>query len=198
MPIATTGSVTSTEPVPAGTQVEYTIRETTFDGQGKYGPSIELGLNITDERYYGTQLKYWARVQQPRLDLVRKYRADGMSDNLIKEALKERNFRFKKVDEPDDMVIGRSGNLYKILVATKGSPAAAQKVLEECDDFDQLAEQLVGGKFIGTTKKSADGQYTQLDGREEIYPVVAAPVSSSSTGHSGTTESDEDFETIPV
>jgi len=151
MPIETAGSVSTTE-VPAGTQVEFEIKNTTFDADGKYGPSVELDLIIADETYYGTQLRYWARVQQPRLDLVRKWRGDGMSDEVIKTALKERGFKFRKVDDRDNMVIGRGGNLYKILTATAGGPRGAEQVLEECDDFNQLADKLVGGRFVGTTK----------------------------------------------
>ena len=200
MPIETTGSATAAVDIPAGIQAEIGIRKAAFDADGNFGPDIELDLDMLDEEYYGTPLKYWARIQQPRLDLVRKYRSDGMSDHLIKEALKERGFEFKKIDEPDKMKVGRRGNLYKILTAATGSTKAADQVLAECDDFDQLAERLVGGRFIGTTKKSSDGKYVQLDGNEEIFPVARELTAVSANGDSEdprATESDENFEQIP-
>jgi hypothetical protein len=170
VPIETVGSAGGAIEIPAGTQAEFAVKAAAFDEKGKYGPAVELDLNFVTEQYYGVPLKYWARVQQPRLDLVRKWRGDGMSDNLIKEALKERGFKFKKIDEPDKMVVGKGGNLYKILVAGTGSPRAADALLAEVDSFDELAERMANFRFIGTTKKSADGQYVQLDGKEEITP----------------------------
>src|SRR5215218_9319322 len=172
MPIETVGGSGSHDDIPAGSQVEFVVENATFDAKGKFGPDIELDLKTLGEEHYGIPLKYWARVQQPRLDLVRKWRGDGMSDKLIKEALKERGFTCKKIDEPDKMVVGRGGNLFKILVAGTSSPQAADQLLAECDSFDELAERMVGFEFIGTTKKSADGKYVQLDGREDIYPVA--------------------------
>src|SRR5215211_6169899 len=113
-----------------------------------------------------------------------------MSDSLIKEALKERGLKFKKLDEKDKMVVGKNGNLFKILVATAGSPRGADAILAEVNTFDELAERIVGTRFVGTTRKSADGKYCQLDGTEEIFPVASATVPAS--GDEGATESDED------
>src|SRR5215212_11025066 len=200
MPIEITGAAGSSTEVPAGIQVPFKIKKATFQPDGKHGPAVELDKVITDARYYGTPLKYWARIQQPRLDMVRRLRADGMSDKLIKEALKERGFTCKKIDEEDKMVVGRGGNLFKILVAGTGSPQAADQLLAECDSFDELAERMVGCEFIGTTKKSADGKYVQLDGREEIFPVASKPAAVSGNGDGKdprATESDVDFDEIP-
>ena len=190
MPLPTQGSV-ATE-VPAGIQTEFKIAQAIFDPKGQFGPCIELDNELTDEKYLGTTLKYWASVQQPRLDLVRKYRKDAMSDKLIAEALRERGFKFKKIDEPDEMRIGRSGNLYKFLTAVTGSVRGAEDALDECDSFDELAERLVGGTFVGTTKRSKDGKYVQLDGNEEIYPVASARPTGLTVVDEGPDEQDDD------
>jgi hypothetical protein len=107
MAIPTSGSV-STE-VPAGLQTEFRIAKATFDPDGRFGPQVELDIEMVDEKFVGTQLRYWASVQRPRLDLVRKYRGDGMSDKLIAEALRERGHKCKKIDEEDTMTVGRGG-----------------------------------------------------------------------------------------
>jgi len=204
MPIETVGGSGSHDDIPAGSQVEFVVENATFDAKAKFGPDIELDLKTLGEEHYGIPLKYWARVQQPRLDLVRKWRGDGMSDKLIKEALKERGFSFKKIDEPDKMVVGRGGNLFKILVAGTGSPRAADELLNEVNSFEELAERVVGFRFVGTVKKSADGKYIQLDGKEEIFPpatplvAAGAPAASSADGENPrATDSDEDFDDIP-
>src|SRR4051794_9235664 len=124
MPIDTTGSVASE--VPAATQTEFRITESTFDPNNSYGPSFELVLELTDEKYLGTEMKYWAKIQQPRLDKVRRLRSDGLDDEDIASVLKKQGYKFKKVDEPDKMVVGRAGNLYKILTAVEGSANGAE------------------------------------------------------------------------
>ena len=121
-----------------------------------------------------------------------------MSDKLIKEALKERGFSFKKLDDPDKMVVGRGGNLYKILIAGTGSARAADELLAEVNGFDELAERLVGYRFVGTTKKSKDGKYVQLDGNEEIFPVARELVTVPASADPRATESDEDFEDLDM
>jgi hypothetical protein len=193
MAIPTSGSV-STE-VPAGLQTEFRIAKATFDPDGRFGPQVELDIEMVDEKFVGTQLRYWASVQRPRLDLVRKYRGDGMSDKLIAEALRERGHKCKKIDDEDTMTVGRGGNLYKLLVATTGSIHGAETALQECDSFDELAQRLVGSTFVGTTKKSVDGKYVQLDGQEEIFPVASAPAPKEDA--SPEPDPEEDFENIP-
>ncbi len=171
MPILISGSV-GTE-VPSGVQTEFRITGAAFDPNNKYGPCIELELELTEEQYLGVSMKYWAKVQQPRLDKVRKWRQDGLDDETIASALKKQGYKFKKIDQDDSTQVGRSSNLYKILTAVEGSAKGAEAVLRRCDTFDELAECLVNGSFVGTTKRSADGQYAKLDGKEEIYPVAS-------------------------
>ena len=175
MPIPTSGSV-GTE-VPSGVQTEFRITDSTFDENNKYGPSFELDLELAEEQYLGVSMRYWAKVQQPRLDKVRKWRQDGLDDETIASALKKQGFEFETIDDPDVLQVGRSSNLYKILTAVEGSPKGAEAVLRRCDSFKELAECLVDGSFIGTTKRSADGKYVKLDGKEEIYPVASKVLS---------------------
>ena len=200
MPIETSGSAVAADSVPPGIQVPFLIRGANFNPDGKFAPDIELDLTITEEKYYGTQCKYWSRIQQPRMDLVRRWRADGMSDDIIKSALRERGFKFKKIDEKDKMVVSRNGKTFEILAAISASPQAADAILAECDNFDELAKRFVDGRFIGTTKQNQNG-YVGLDGREPIFPVARQPASVATSGDNadpGATDSDEDFEDIPI
>ncbi len=199
MAILTSGSIAAADKVPAGVQTAFKITNATFLPDGKYGPAIELQLELTDDKYIGSTCRYYASIQQPRLDLVRKYRKDKMSDKLIAEALREKGIKFKKVDEPDSMLIGRYGNTYSILTAVTGSVTGAEEALQSCDNFEELAARLVGGVFVGTTKRSADDAYVRLDGTEEIFPVAssvptpdAQPMKVAAVG-----DDEADFDDIP-
>jgi hypothetical protein len=44
--------------------------------------------------------------------------------------------------------------------------------LNACNNFDELAAQLVNGRFVGTTKLIKKG-YVRLDGNEDIFPDIA-------------------------
>lgn len=171
MPIPVSGSVGAD--VPDGVQTEFRITEAAFDENNKYGPSFELTLELAEEDYLGVSMKYWAKVQQPRLDKVRKWRQDGLDDETIASALQKQGFKFEKLDEPDTLQIGRSSNLYKILTAVEGSAKGAEALLKRANTFEELAKALEDGSFIGTTKRSADNKYVKLDGKEEIYPVAS-------------------------
>src|SRR5215210_2155672 len=168
MPLKTSGSVTTE--VPDGTQVRWAIKDAIFEPDGIYGPDLELALDIVTDEYIGTSTKYWAKIQQPRLDKVRKLRKEGLDDKTIATALRNQGFEFHRIDEPDERVIGRGGALYSILLARCGGDRrAAEKVLQNCDTFEDLADSLKDGVFVGTTKLTKDG-YVRLDATEEIYP----------------------------
>jgi len=164
--------------VPAGTQTEFRIVGAAFDPTNNYGPQIELKLELTEEQYLGVSMTYWASIQQPRLDKVRKWRKDGLDDETIASALKKQGFEFENIDEPDSMRVGRGGNLYKLITAIEGSTKGAEAVLERYDTFDELAECMVDGTFVGTTKRSADGKYCKLDGNEDFFPVASKVLAS--------------------
>ncbi len=195
MAIPTTGSVAAE--VPAGTQTEFRITDATFDENNKYGPSFELELELTDERYLGTQMRYWANLQRPRLDKVRNLRAQGLDDETIASVLRKQNFEFKKIDDPEGPKVSRSGNLYKILTAVEGSMRGAEAALKQCNSFNELAKRLVDGAFVGTIKRSSDGKYAKLDGTEDIFPV-ASKTESSPTATPDEVEDDFDFDDIPL
>jgi len=196
MTIPTTGSVASE--VPAGTQTEFRITDAAFDENNKYGPSVELELELTEERYLGTQMRYWANLQRPRLDKVHNLRAQGIDDETIASALRKQNFEFKTIDDPEGPKVSRSGNLYKILAAVEGSMRGAEAALKQCNSFNELAKRLVDGAFVGTTKLSSDGKYAKLDGTEDIFPAA----SKTQTGPAAAAAPDEveddfDFSAIP-
>ncbi len=176
---------TGTE-VPAGTQVSWRVREATFDPNGRYGPEVELELDVVTDEYLGTSTKYWARIQQPRLDKVTKLRGEGLDDETIATVLNKQGFEFGDLDEQDKMRVARGGALFAILTAGQGDVASAEKVLKQCDSFDELAARLVGGRFVGTTSLSKDG-YLRLDAREDIFKDVAVAEE----------DAEEDFDNIP-
>jgi hypothetical protein len=184
MPIETSGS-TGTE-IPAGTQVSWKVREATFDANGRYGPEVELDLDVVTDEYVGTGTKYFAKIARPRLDKVAKLRGEGLDDETIAAALRKQGFEFGDLDEQDKMVVARGGALYAILTAGQGDVKSAEQVLQDCDNFDELAARLVGGRFVGTTKLSKDG-YARLDAMEDIFKDVAVAEE----------DAEEDFDNIP-
>src|SRR5215207_6497364 len=134
MPIPTSGGFGDSVEVPAGAQVEWRIKSAAFNPLGQYGPDLELDLEIMDNRYFGITTKYWARIQQPRLDKVRKLRKEGISDETIATVLRGQGYEFKKVDEKDALTVVRAGALYSILVARCGGDRKkAEEALQELD-----------------------------------------------------------------
>jgi hypothetical protein len=193
MPIPTTGAVGD---VPAGIQTLFLIRNATFEPAGKYGPDIELELDLVDDEYVGTSTTYWASIQRPRIDKVEDLRENGLDDEDIARVLRKQGFEFEELDEPDTFTVGRGGNLYKILVAVNGGDRRrAEAVLERCNDFDELAEALKGGRFVGTTKHDKDGKYVRLDGQEDIYADMSSRGAKASAEEIN--EDDEDFNNLP-
>jgi hypothetical protein len=173
MAIPTSGSVAVD--VPAGTSTEFRIVDATFDENNRYGPCIELELELTAEEYLGASLKYWAKIQQPRLDKVKELRSNGLDDETIAAALKKQGYKFKNLDEPDTLRVAKAGKLYAILSAVEGGFKGAEAALKRCANFSELAEGLIDGAFVGTTKRSVDDKYVKLDGMGEIY-AVASPI----------------------
>jgi hypothetical protein len=173
MAIPTSGSVAAD--VPPGTQTTFRIVDASFDENNRYGPKFELDLELTDDAYLGTMMKYWAALQQPRLNKVRKLRESGLDDETISEVLKKQNFKFDKIDEADTLTVSRFGQLYAIIAAVEGSIKGAEAALNKYNSFSELAASLIDGSFVGTTRLSGDAKYCQLDGREEIFPV-SSPV----------------------
>ncbi len=190
MAIEASGSI-GTE-VPAGTQVSWRVREAAFDANGRYGPNVELALDIVaPDAYVGTSVKYFANIARPRLDKVEKLRGEGVEDELIKAILQKQGYKFDELDDPDKMVVARGGALYAILTARQGDVASAEKALKQSGNFDELAAGLVGGRFVGTTGLSKDG-YVRLDAREGIFKDVAV-----AEGDAEGDAEEEDFDDLP-
>ncbi len=171
MAIGTTGSA-GTE-IPAGTQVRWEVTDATFDKDGRYGPTIELDVDVVTPEFAGASTKYWCKIARPRLDKVTRLRGDGLDDETIETALRKQGFEFEDLDEADTMLVARSGALYAILTAGQGSVQGAEKALQECAGFEELAARLVGTRFVGTTKLSKDG-YVRLDAKEDIFQDMEA------------------------
>jgi hypothetical protein len=157
-----------------GAQVRWGIKNPVYDPGGRYGPCIPMDLEALNEEYLGATAKVWPRIQEPRLDLVRKLRKDGIPDEAIKAALLKKGFKFDRIDEPDKRVLSRHGGAYKVLLGVCGGDRKnAEAVLGRCDSFDDLASAMDGGSFVIATKVTEDG-YPRIDLREEIFPDMEA------------------------
>lgn len=176
MPLETTGAIDVG--MQDGAQVRWGIQNPVYDPKGKYGPCIEMDLKALNEEYLGATAKVWPRIQEPRLDLVRKLRKDEVPDEAIEVTLRKKGFKFDRIDEPDKQVIGRKGGTYKILVAVCGGDRKyAETVLARCNNFDELANALDGGSFVIATKVTDDG-YPRIDLREDVFPDMEARAAS--------------------
>jgi hypothetical protein len=118
---------------------------------------------------------------------VRNLRDDGLDDETIAQVLEKKNFRFEKIDDPETPRVG--GALLKVVKACyNADPRAVKKLLAECDTFDDLAEALIGRRFVATTRKDKN-DYTRLDGKGEFYRVMTPAQAEA--------EEDEDFQEVP-
>jgi hypothetical protein len=157
-----------------GAQLRWRIKNPVYDPDGRYGPCIDMDLNALNEEYLGATAKVWPRLQQKRLDLVRKLRKDEVPDEAIEATLIKKGFKFDRIDEPDETLVGFKGGAYKVLLAVCGGDRKyAQAVLDRCESFDDLAAAMDGGSFVITTKVNDDG-YPRIDLREDVFPDMEA------------------------
>jgi hypothetical protein len=196
MGIATTKSFAD---VAEGTQVEVLIGDGTFDPEGRFGPAVEFALDVMKpEAHAGDTILSTFSLSQPRLSKVRDLRADGLDDAAIAGVLEKKGFVFDKIDDDEEPRLG--GALLRIVKACYGHDARAiKKLLDGCDTFHDLAEALVGKRFVATTRKDKNDR-TRIDGKGEFYPVVSEEVQQAANAARQSrmeTEEDEDFADIP-
>lgn len=185
MPIGTTKSFAD---INEGTQVEVVIADATYDEEGRFGPAVELVLDVLKpSAHEGNTILSTFGLSQPRLSKVRDLRNDGFDDEAIKTALEKKGFQFKDIDDPETPRLG--GALLRVVKACyNADPRAVKQLLEECDTFHDLANALIGKRFVATTRKDKN-DYTRLDGKGEFYRVMT-PAQSE-------VEEDQDFSDIP-
>jgi hypothetical protein len=154
-----------------GTQVEVLIADSTYGAEGRFGPAVELALEVQKpSAHRGDTILSTFSLSQPRLSKVRDLRADGLDDEAIASVLRNKNFQFDKIDDPEPPKLG--GALLRIVKATRNEdPHAIRQLLTECDSFDELADALVGGRFIATTRVDKNDR-TRIDGKGEFYRVM--------------------------
>ena len=185
MPIGTTKSFAD---INEGTQVEVLIADAIYDEAGRFGPEIELGLDVLKpSAHAGETILSTFSLSQPRLSKVRNLRDDGLDDETIAKVLEKKGFQFKNIDDPETPKLG--GALLRVVKACyNADPRAVKKLLEECDTFHDLANALIGKRFVATTRKDKN-DYTRLDGKGEFYRVMAPAQAEA--------EEDQDFSDIP-
>ncbi len=168
MGIATTKSFAD---VPKETQVVVEVIDATYDEEGRFGPEVELTLDVhKPSAFAGETILSSFSLSQPRLRKVRDLREDGLDDEAIATVLENKNFEFETIDDPETPKLG--GALLRIVKACYDADArAVRKLLEECDTFDDLADALVGRQFVCTTRKDKN-EYTRVDGKGEFYRVM--------------------------
>ena len=136
-----------------GTQVEVLVADATYDPEGRFGPAVELELEVLKPTAQaGDTILSTFSLSQPRLSKVRDLRTDGFDDEAIASALRNKNFEFESIDDPETPKLG--GALLRIVKACYGGDArAVKKLLAECDSFDELAAALIGRRFVAATRK---------------------------------------------
>ena len=88
--------------------------------------------------------------------------------------LEKKNFKFESIDDPETPKLG--GALLRIVKACYNEDVrAVKKLLGECDTFHDLADALVGKRFVATTRKDKN-DYTRIDGKAEFYRVMSNEV----------------------
>ncbi len=182
------GTTKSFADIDEGTQITVEIAEAVYDELGRFGAEIEMTLDLLEpSEHAGESMMSSFSLSQPRLRKVRDLREDGIDDGAIAEVLRKKNFEFENIDDPETPKVG--GALLRIVkAALDNDTRAVRKLLGECDTFDELAEALVGKRFVCTTRKDKN-DYTRVDGKGEFYRVM--------TPEKVEAEENEDFETIP-
>jgi hypothetical protein len=154
-----------------GTQVVVEVVDAEYDEEGRFGAAIELTLEVLrPTEHAGDTILSTMGLSQPRLNKVRNLRSDGLDDGAIANVLNNKGFQFKKIDEPETPRLG--GALLRVVKACyDADPRAVKKLLAECDGFDDLADALVGRRFVATTRKDKN-DYTRIDGKGEFFRVM--------------------------
>lgn len=172
MGIATTKSFAD---IKEGSQVEVEVADATYDAEGRFGPAVELALDVrVPEAHAGASILSTFGLSQPRLSKVRDLRADGLDDEAIASVLRNKNFEFENIDDAETPKLG--GALLRIVKACYNEDArAVKKLLKECDSFNDLADALIGRRFVATTRKDKNG-YTRIDGKGAFYRAMSDTV----------------------
>jgi len=155
--------------IPAGTQTRFKVLKAEYKEDGRFGPEVKMELDSLNPEHPGMVISS-ASLSRPRLDKVDKLRKEGLSDKVIAETLREKGFKFKKLDEPDKVVFSDGSFLYKVVKAChRGDmgPVTAAK------DFTEMAQTIVNKTFVATTRKDKNDR-TRLDGKAEVYPDMDA------------------------
>jgi hypothetical protein len=165
------GTTKSFADIKEGTQVEVVVGDATYDEEGRFGPAVELALEVLrPSAHAGDSILSTFGLSQPRLSKVRDLRADGLDDEAIASVLENKNFEFESIDDPETPKLG--GALLRIVKACYNADTRAlKKLLDECDTFDDLADALIGRCFVATTRKDKN-DYTRIDGKGEFYRVM--------------------------
>jgi hypothetical protein len=187
------GTTRSFADITEGTQVEVLVADATYDDEGRFGPAVELELEVLKPTAQaGSTILSTFGLSQPRLSKVRDLRADGFDDEAIAAALKNKNFEFEGIDDPETPKLG--GALLRIVRACyDGDARAVKELLDGCDSFDDLADALVGRRFVATTRKDKN-DYTRIDGKGEFYRVMAE---EPRNGLKAAPTPEEDFDDLP-
>ncbi len=189
------GTTRSFADIDEGTQIEVLVADATYDAEGRFGPAVELELEVAKPvAHAGSTILSTFGLSQPRLSKVRDLRADGFDDEAIAAALKNKKFEFEGIDDPETPKLG--GALLRIVKACYGGDARAVKKLRaECDTFDDLAAALVGRRFVATTRKDKN-DYTRIDGKGEFYRVMPDS-SAAENGDKPAPAPKEDWDDLP-
>jgi hypothetical protein len=168
-------TTTSFADINEGTQVTAQVADATYDAEGRFGPAIELELDVLKPSAHAGQTIFSTfSLSQPRLSKVRDLRNDGLDDEAIAQVLEKKGFKFENIDDPETPKLGVA-LLRAVKAGLNEDARALKKLLAECDTFHDLANALVGLRFVFTTRLDKSG-YTRVDGKGEFYRVMSDTV----------------------
>jgi hypothetical protein len=166
------GTTKSFADITEGTQVQGVIADATYDPEGRFGPAVELAIEVEKpSAHTGETVLSTFSLSQPRLSKVRDLREDGLEDDAIQKVLEKKGFQFESIDDPETPRLG--GALLRIVKACYENDARAIKqLLAECEDFSDLAEALLGKRFVFNTRVDNKDR-TRVDGKGDFYRVMS-------------------------
>jgi len=149
-----------TSQIPAGEKLRWEITSAEVD-EGMHGPQAKMTLQVIEGEHLGSVITDWSKLSRPRLDFVANLRNKNYSDDKIADILRQRGYKFDRIDEPEEeLMVSEGGKLYKILVAVFDGDLSK---VDQYSNIDDLLDGLVDRTFVAVTKnRGQDDKYTGI------------------------------------
>ena len=189
-----TGRRESGASIPPGEKLRFGIKKAVEDW-GEHGPQVRFTLEVLDGKYRGETITDWAGLAQPRLDFVCNLRKKDYSDEKIEEILRDRDFEFDEIDEPEKALgVSDGGKLFNICMAAFDGDVDA---IRSFGDIPTLLDALVGKSFVSITRaRGSSGKYVGTTW-DQIYTDTPAQNDADSP-EPADPDTEEDFSDMPL